>query len=158
MPCVTYVDMRAAMKVVDADDIARRLGVCRKTVISAAEKAGGVEYLGNKAYLRSDALRKSLGGRYDCLAPEGSIATPVRGKHLTLQETADFLGCSRSTILRVIKRTGLGVAIGGRRYVPEGQVESIKKNILAPGITTAHSNRRALSELGKRMARARWGK
>lgn len=139
------------MNIVDANDIASRLGVCRRTVISAAEKSGGVEYLGNKAYITLAVAKKF----YE-LAPDAHSVVPVRGKHKTLQEVADQLGCSRSTVLRVIKRTGLGVQIGGRRYVPESQVGQIKKSILARGVTRIHDDPAALSERGKKMAQARW--
>lgn len=139
------------MNIVDADDIARRLGVCRRTVISAAERSGGVEYLGNKAYLTAAAAK-----RYYELAPDAHVVLPVRGKHKTLQEVADKLGCSRSTVLRVIRRTGLGVKIGRRRYVPESQIGRIKRSILARGVTRIHNNPVALSERGRKMAHARW--
>ena len=126
------------MKIVDADEVAQMLGVCRRTVLSAA--GGNVEYLGNKAFIRS----KTSG-------------VPVRGKHKTLQQVADQLGCSRSTVLRVVKRTGLGIQIGGRRYIPESQIGRIKKSILARGVTQIHCDRKAMSERGRMMAQARWG-
>jgi hypothetical protein len=144
------------MKLVDASDLARRLGVCRRTVVSAAERAGGVEYLGNKAFVREDAIEAAMGGLYDPSVAKTGV--PVRGKHRTLGEVAVMLGCSRSTVLRVIERTGLGVVVGNRRYVPESQVGSIQKNILSRGVTTLHKDKAALSERGKRMARSRWGK
>lgn len=143
------------MKIVDADDIARRLGVCRRTVVSAAEKAGAVEYLGNKAFLRADSLQSALGDRYHPSVANTEV--PVRGKHRTLQEVASILGCSRSTVLRVLERTGLGIQVGRRRYVPDYQIRLVKKKILSRGVTTLHSSQEALSERGKRMARSRWG-
>jgi len=144
------------MRLVDASDLAKRLGVCRRTVVSAAERAGGLEYLGNKAFVREDAIKPAMGGKYD--PSVASTGIPVRGKHKTLQEVAEILGCSRSTVLRVIERTGLGVIVGNRRYVPECEVALIKKNILSRGVTTLHKDKAALSERGKRMAGSRWGK
>jgi hypothetical protein len=146
------------MKLVDASDLAERLFVCRRTVVSAAERVGGVVRIGNKAFVREDLLKSALGDRYDCLAPDAIGGVPVRGKHRTLGEVAVMLGCSRSTVLRVIERTGLGVIVGNRRYVPESQIGSIQKNILSRGVTTLHKDKAALSERGKRMARSRWGK
>lgn len=146
------------MKLVDASSLARRLGVCRRTVVSAAERVGGLEYLGNKAFVREGSLKSALGERYWQLAPDAHGAIPVRGKHKTLQEVAEILGCSRSTVLRVIERTGLGLVVGNRRYVPECEVALIKKNILSRGVTTLHKDKAALSERGKRMAGSRWGK
>lgn len=135
---------------VDADDIARRLGVCRRTVISAARKSDGVEYLGNKAFVDGGSAMKLYGPSV------ANMAVPVRGKHKTLQEVADILGCSRSTVLRVIERTGLGITIGKRRYVPEYQMKLVKQNVLSAGVTTIHKDKEALSERGKAMARTRW--
>lgn len=127
--------MVTTMKIVDADALAEKLGVCRRTALAS----GSVVYLGNKAYLASDKR-----------------GIPVRGKHKTLQQVADMIGCSRSTVLRVIERTGLGIQIGGRRYVPESQIRQIKKNVLARGVTRLHADPKALSENGRRLARLRW--
>lgn len=125
------------MKIIDADQIAQEEGVCRRTALSR----GSIVYLGNKAYIKSSRH-----------------GTPVRGKHKTLQQVADMLGCSRSTVLRVIERTGLGVQIGNRRYVPESQIRAIKKNVLSRGVTRLHADPIALRENCRKMAQARWGK
>jgi excisionase family DNA binding protein len=139
------------MNVLDADAVARAAGVSRRTVISRAARLGGVVYLGNKAFVLPAAAEKLY-------APSVANAPiPVRGKHMTLQQAADALGCSRSTILRVLERTGLGERVGRRRYLPEYQLRQVKKNILAQGVTRLHSDKKAMSEHGKRMARSRWG-
>lgn len=142
------------MRIVDADTLAKSLGLSRRTIISAAARAGGVEYLGNKAFVKSGCLKPAFGSVYD--PSMAKTAIPVRGKHKTLQEVASMLGCSRSTVLRVVERTGLGITVGNRRYIPEYQIRYIKKNILARGVTTLHSDKKAMSDRGKRMAAARW--
>jgi hypothetical protein len=139
------------MNVLDADAVARQAGVSRRTAISSAARLGGVVYLGNKAFILAEAAEKL----YDPSVAKTPI--PVRGKQMTLQQAADILGCSRSTILRVLERTGLGEKVGGRRYVPEYQLRAVKKNILARGVTRMHLDKKAMSEHGKRMARSRWG-
>jgi excisionase family DNA binding protein len=145
--------------IIDATALADRLCVCRRTVLTNAAKAGAIEKMGNKYFVRADMLKRALGDRYDCLAPDAidNKGIPVRGKHLTFQEAANILGCSRSTILRVAERTGLGVQIGRRRYIPEWQLQYVKKKILSRGVTTLHSDKKAMSENGRRLAAARWG-
>jgi hypothetical protein len=134
------------MNLLDADDVAKQSGVSRRTVVSNAARLGGVVYLGNKAFVSADLYAPSV----------AKAPIPVRGKHMTLQQAADILGCSRSTVLRVLERTGLGEKIGRRRYLPEYQLRAVKNNILAQGITRLHSDKKAMSDHGKRMARSRW--
>jgi hypothetical protein len=99
-------------------------------------------YLGNKAFLK---------GRDPSVE-----STPVRGKQLTLQQAATIIGCSRSTVLRVLERTGLGVKVGNRRYLPQSQLNQVRDNVLSAGVTRIHRDKKAMSERGKRMAAARW--
>jgi hypothetical protein len=139
------------MNVLDADAVAKQAGVSRRTAISSAARLGGVVYLGNKAFILAETAQTL----YDPSVAKAPI--PVHGKQMTLQQAADILGCSRSTILRVLERTGLGEKIGRRRYLPEYQLRAVKKSILAQGVTRMHSDKKAMSDHGKRMAKSRWG-
>lgn len=144
---------------VDLDDLAAALGVSRRTLARAAVKAGAQVKLGNKYFVLRKSLREVLGARYT--PSVAKTPPPVRGKKridnsLTLQQVADRLKCSRSTVLRVLNRTRLGVKIGGRRYVPEHQLEDVKSNILPPGVPLKFYDPEEMKAHASRMARKLW--
>lgn len=145
--------------IVDMDDLAAAVGVSRRTVARAAMKHGAQVKIGNKYFVRRSALREVLGARYT--PSVAKIPPPARGKKkvdggLTLQQVADRLKCSRSTVLRVLNRTGLGVKLGGRRYVPENQVEGVKANVLPPGVPLKFYDPEEMKAHASRMARKLW--
>jgi excisionase family DNA binding protein len=145
--------------IVDIDELAAAVGVSRRTLTRSAIKHNAHVVLGNKYFVRRQSLREVLGSRY---APSvAKTPPPVRGKHridnsLTLQQVADRLKCSRSTVLRVLNRTRLGVKIGGRRLVPEHQVDDIKSNILPPGVPLRFYDPEEMKAHASRMARKLW--
>jgi len=145
--------------IVDADQVAELCGVSRRTVMRGAAKNKAAVKLGNKYFVRRDALAKVLGDRYDPSVEKAP--PPVRGKKpiadaITLQEAANRLGCSRSTILRVLNRTSLGISMGGRRYVLERNLDDIKSNILKPGLPLRFHDPEEMRRHASRMARKLW--
>lgn len=147
-------------QIVDADEIAALCGVSRRTVMRGAVRCGAVVMLGNKSFVRRSALRDVLGKHYDPKVEK--TPPPVRGKRpisdaITLQEAADRIGCSRSTVLRVLNRTSLGMTIGGRRYVLERNLDDIKFNVLKPGLPLRFHDPAEMKAHATRMARKLWG-
>lgn len=145
--------------IVDIDDLAAAVGVSRRTLTRSAIKHGAQVVLGNKYFVRRKALKDVLGPRYT--PSVAKMPPPVRGKRrvddsLTLQQVADRLKCSRSTVLRILNRTKLGVKIGGRRYIPDHQVEDIKANILPPGVPLKFYDPEEMKAHATRMARKLW--
>lgn len=120
---------------IDPYEAAAAEGVCPRTAVRRWR--GPVERIGNKAFL--------------------SAGPPSVEKRITLQEAADRIGCSRSTVLRVLGRNpGLGHAVGRRRFVFERDVEKIREGVLrAPRFTL---DPEAMRNHAIRMAKARWEK
>lgn len=140
-------------EVVDATELAAAVGVSRRTILRAAEKQAAIVYLGNKGYVTRSDVPSVLGKRYaPSVAKTGGHG--VGEKHLTLQEVAGMLKCSRSTVLRVIGRTGLGVKVGGRRYIPRSQVGDIRAGVLKPGVTTIQLDPERMRDHARKMAAA----
>lgn len=140
-------------EVVDATELAAAVGVSRRTILRAAEKQAAIVYLGNKGYVNRSDVPFVLGKRYaPSVAKTG--AHGVDGWYLTLQEVASRLKCSRSTVLRVLERTGLGVKIGDRRYVPRSQVEAVRAGVLKPGVTTIQLDPERMRDHARKMAAA----
>lgn len=139
-------------EVIDPDALADAVGVSRRTVLRAAEREWAVVYIGNKGYVRKDALRKVLGSRYDPTVAKTGAHKADRLR--TLQEVADALRCSRSTVLRVVHRTGLGVQIGGRRFIPSDQIKAVKAGIMEAGTTRIHLDPERMKDHARKMAAA----
>lgn len=148
--------MMTTMDIVDADQLAAMAGVSRRTVRRASQRVGAEIVLGNKAFVLREKLREVMGRRYD--QDMENIPPPVRGKHeiedgITLQEAADALDCSRSTVLRIVNELGLGVQLAGgigRRYISKKSLPAIKAAILPHGVTARSA---ALKEERKRARR-----
>jgi excisionase family DNA binding protein len=145
--------------IVDADQIAALCGVSRRTVMRGALREKAAVRLGNKYFVQRKALERVLGEHYDPSVAKAQ--SPVRGKKpisdaITLQEAAKRLGCSRSTVMRVLDRTRLGVAIGGRRYVLERNLDDVKSNILKPGLPLRFHDPEEMRRHASRMARKLW--
>lgn len=149
---MTMTKTSTISEIIDADELAVAVGVSRRTIMRAAQKMAAAVYLGNKGYVDRLSVPAVLGKRYD-------PSVEKTGGHrfddaVTLRSAAEQLGCSRSTVLRVLERTGLGMKIGGRRYVPRCQIDDVKAGILAPGTTRIHSDKEAMKLHARRMARA----
>lgn len=131
-------DMSTVADIVDCDALADATGVSRRTIIRAAQRHGGYVLLGNKSFVDRSRLRDVLGGRW---TPDvEKTPPPVRGKHkcqdaVTLQDAATEIGCSRSTVLRIVQRYGLGVQMCGRRYLSASEVGVVRASILPAGVT-----------------------
>lgn len=134
-------------ELVDADYIADLHGVSRRTVVRAAIKTNAATMLGNKYFVKPDVLGKD---------PSVEKAAKALSGAITLQEAANRLGCSRSTILRVVERTSLGIKVGGRRYVLERHLDDIKFNILKPGLPLRFHDPAEMKAHASRMARKLW--
>lgn len=139
-------------EIIDPDSIALLTGVSRRTVMRAAERHGAIVYVGNKGYVLRSALRAVLGKRYDPSVAKAGAVRAERPK--TLQEVANALKCSRSTVLRVVGRTGLGVQIGGRRFIPSDQIRAVRNEIMSPGVTRIHLDSERMKEHARKMAAA----
>lgn len=139
-------------EIVDADRLASAAGVSRRTVMRAAQRAGAAVYIGNKGFVRKDAVNEVLGDRYTPVVAKTGAHNAARPH--TLQEVADRLGCSRSTVLRVLRRNSLGVTIGNRRYVPADQVRAVKAGILAAGVNLVQLDPKRMTAHARRMAAA----
>lgn len=140
-------------EVVDATDLAAAAGVSRRTILRAAERQAAIVYLGNKGYVSAADIPLVLGKRYDpSVAKTGRLEAGEA--HLTLQQVAAMLKCSRSTVLRVLGRTGLGVKIGDRRYIPRSQVASVRAAVLKPGVTTIQLDPERMRDHARKMAAA----
>lgn len=135
---------------VDADAVAAACGVSRRTVIRAASRNGGIVPLGNKFFVKRASVREILDGR-----SVPSVKKATAGA-ITLQQAAATLGCSRSTVLRVLERTGLGIQIGGRRYVLTKSLDEIKRNVMKPGLPLRFQDPEEMRRHASRMARKLW--
>lgn len=150
--------MISTSDIVDLGAVASAVGVSRRTVLRAAQRAGEIVRVCNKFYVRRGALRGILGDKYD--PSVASIRPPVRGKHrvdnaLTPEQAAARLKCARSTILAIAARTSLGVRVGGRLLVPEGQLGCFKDEIAKPGLPIRFQDPLEMKTHARRMARAR---
>jgi predicted DNA-binding transcriptional regulator AlpA len=134
----------------DADAVAAACGVSRRTVIRTASRNGGIVPLGNKFFVKRSSVSEILDGR---TIPSVEKATAGA---ITLQQAAVMLGCSRSTVLRVVERTGLGVQIGGRRYVLKKNLNAISMNIAKPGLPIRFQDPEEMRRHASRMARKLW--
>lgn len=144
--------------ILDLGDVASAVGVSRRTVLRAAQKADAIVRVCNKFYLRRSLARHALGEHYDpCVA---NIRPPVRGKHtietaLTSAQAAARLKCARSTVLAVVERTGLGLRVGGRLLIPVDQLGRIKDEISKGGLPIRFQDPAEMKKHARRMARAR---
>lgn len=150
--------MIATNDIVDLGDVASAVGVSRRTVLRAAQRAGEIVRVCNKFYVRRGALRGILGDKYD--PSVASLRPPVRGKHrvdnaLTPEQAAAKLKCARSTVLAVAERTRMGLRIGGRLLIPESQLGGFKDEIAKPGLPIRFHDPSEMKKHARRMVRAR---
>lgn len=150
--------MIATNEIVELGDVASAVGVSRRTVLRAAQRAGEIVRVCNKFYVRRGALRGILGDKYD--PSVASLKAPVRGKHridnaLTPEQAAGKLKCARSTVLAIAERTSMGVRIGGRLLIPECQLGNFKDEIAKPGLPIRFHDPAEMKKHARRMVRAR---
>ena len=79
------------------------------------------------------------------------------GDLLTLQEVADIVGTSRTTVCRIIDRSSVEtVSVGSRRMLREKQIPRIKRLIKPQGNPVCY-NREKMRKQSIAMLKARWG-
>lgn len=144
--------------ILDLGDVASAVGVSRRTVLRAAQRAGEIVRVCNKFYVRRGAVRGILGDKYDPAV--ANIRPPVRGKHrvdtaLTPEQAAKRLKCARSTVLAIADRTNMGVRIGGRLLIPESQLGGFKDEIAKPGLPIRFHDPAEMKKHARRMVKAR---
>lgn len=150
--------MTGTSDILDLGAVASAVGVSRRTVLRAAQRAGAIVRICNKFYLKKSLARDVLGDRYDpCVA---NIRPPVRGKHridnaMTSAQAAARLKCARSTVLAVADRVKLGIRVGGRLLIPEEHLGAIKDEISKAGLPIRFQDPAEMKKHARRMARAR---
>lgn len=150
----------ATKNIVDIDQVADVLGCSRRTVSRMAQKKDSLYRVGNKNYVCKSNLKDIFGEKYSAFLKKAREIPETKtkvGDLLTLQEVADIVGTSRTTVCRIIDRSSVEtISVGSRRMLREKQIPRIKRLIKPQGNPVCY-NREKMRKQSIAMLKARWG-
>jgi hypothetical protein len=145
-------------EIVDAQEIADALGVCRRTVVSRARSSGAIVRVVGKDYVKRSKMRSFVSdtdwnlvaGLERPLLDAGELDTD---NVVSRQDVAAACGCDPATVWRVARRMNFGVKIYGRRLLTKATTPDI-----ALFIGVSAESAAAISERTRQAVNVRWSR
>ena len=143
-------------KVIEISEVSSAMGVSRKTAIRAALKNNALVHIGNKYFVDTSKIGKLCDHATTCVALKKKAR--IYSGWITLQEAANEVGASRTTMLRIASEANdltKCVNSEGRWFVNPNKLSYFKKRVLPQGNPVTH-NYKAMQKHSRKMLTYRW--